>query len=150
MGVRVLAHAGLKLFIFTPVGTAGYFDSLGLPGPLADLVVAAEFFGGIGLILGLNIAARYPDASFSSSDGSRRQLAGKFRNSRDGGKCPERMAQRSSLVRDRGARHLLGRAGRTMAKPVRCCARRDRDAAVKRQNLLDREVLFVSQNRQSL
>ena len=69
MGVRVLAHAGLKLFIFTPVGTAGYFDSLGLPGPLADLVVAAEFFGGIGLILGLNIAARYPDASLPANSG---------------------------------------------------------------------------------
>lgn len=35
MGVLVLAHAGLKLFVFTPAGTAGYFASLGLPGPLA-------------------------------------------------------------------------------------------------------------------
>ena len=53
MGILFLAHAGLKLFVFTPVGTAGYFVSLGLPGPLAYLVIAAELFGGIALILGL-------------------------------------------------------------------------------------------------
>ncbi|MBW6493316.1 MAG: DoxX family protein [Burkholderiaceae bacterium] len=53
MGVLFLAHAGLKLFIFTPAGTVGYFASLGLPGPLAYLVIAAELFGGIALILGL-------------------------------------------------------------------------------------------------
>ena len=52
MGVLFLAHAGLKLFVFTPAGTAGYFASLGLPGPLAHLVIAAELFGGIALILG--------------------------------------------------------------------------------------------------
>ncbi len=54
MGVLFLAHAGLKLFIFTPAGTAAYFASLGLPGPLAYLVIAAELFGGIALILGLS------------------------------------------------------------------------------------------------
>ena len=53
MGVLFLAHAGLKLFIFTPAGTAGYFASLGLPGPLAYLVIAAELLGGIALILGV-------------------------------------------------------------------------------------------------
>lgn len=53
MGVLFLAHAGLKLFIFTPAGTVGYFASLGLPGPLAYLVIAAELFGGIALILGV-------------------------------------------------------------------------------------------------
>jgi putative oxidoreductase len=52
MGVLFLAHAGLKLFILTPAGTVGYFASLGLPGPLAYLVIAAEFLGGIALILG--------------------------------------------------------------------------------------------------
>ena len=52
MGILFLAHAGLKLFVFTPAGTAGYFASLGLPGPLAYLVIAAELFGGIALILG--------------------------------------------------------------------------------------------------
>jgi len=53
MGALFLAHAGLKLFVFTPAGTAGYFASLGLPGPLAYLVIAAELFGGIALILGV-------------------------------------------------------------------------------------------------
>ena len=53
IGGLFLAHAGLKLFVFTPAGTAGYFASLGLPGPLAYLVIAAELFGGIALILGL-------------------------------------------------------------------------------------------------
>ena len=53
MGVLFLAHAGLKLFVFTPDGTVGYFASLGLPGPLAYLVIAAELFGGLALILGV-------------------------------------------------------------------------------------------------
>ena len=51
-GILFLAHAGLKLFVFTPAGTAAYFASLGFPGPLAYLVIAAELFGGIALILG--------------------------------------------------------------------------------------------------
>ena len=53
LGVLFVAHALLKLFVFTPAGTAGYFASLGLPEPLAYLVIAAELFGGIALILGV-------------------------------------------------------------------------------------------------
>ena len=53
MGVLFLVHGGLKLFVFTPAGTAGYFASLGLPEPLAYLVIAAELLGGIALILGV-------------------------------------------------------------------------------------------------
>src|SRR3954471_3309207 len=53
MGVLFLAHAGLKLFVFTPAGRAGYFASLGVPWPLAYIVIAAELFGGIALILGV-------------------------------------------------------------------------------------------------
>jgi putative oxidoreductase len=53
MGVLFLAHAGLKLFVFTPAGTAGYFASIGLPGSLAYLVIGAELFGGLALILGV-------------------------------------------------------------------------------------------------
>jgi uncharacterized membrane protein YphA (DoxX/SURF4 family) len=52
-GVLFLAHAGLKLFVFTPAGTAGFFESLGVPGPLAYLVIAAELLGGIALTLGV-------------------------------------------------------------------------------------------------
>ncbi|PVH30808.1 LysR family transcriptional regulator [Pararhodobacter oceanensis] len=53
MGVLFLAHAGLKIFVFTPAGTAAFFGSLGLPAPLAYLVIFAELFGGITLILGV-------------------------------------------------------------------------------------------------
>lgn len=52
-GVFFLAHAWLKLVIFTPAGTAGFFESLGFPGFLAYLVIAAELFGGLALIAGL-------------------------------------------------------------------------------------------------
>jgi putative oxidoreductase len=53
LGVLFLAHAGLKLFVFTPAGTAGFFGSIGLPPALAYLVIAAEVLGGLALILGL-------------------------------------------------------------------------------------------------
>ena len=53
MGVLFLAHAGLKIFVFTPAGTAGYFASLGLPALLAYGVILAEFFGAIALLLGV-------------------------------------------------------------------------------------------------
>lgn len=52
LGVLFLAHAGLKIFVFTPAGTAGFFQSLGLPGPLAYLIIAAELLGGLALIAG--------------------------------------------------------------------------------------------------
>lgn len=47
------AHAGLKLFVFTPAGTAGYFKSLGLPGWLAYVTIAAEILGAATLFLGI-------------------------------------------------------------------------------------------------
>ena len=53
MGGLFLAHAWLKLVIFTPAGTAGVFESLGFPGFLAYLVIAAELGGGIAFILGV-------------------------------------------------------------------------------------------------
>ncbi len=52
LGVLFLAHAGLKIFVFTPAGTAGFFGSLGLPGFLAYLTIVAEVAGGIALIAG--------------------------------------------------------------------------------------------------
>ena len=52
MGGYFLIHAGLKLFVFTPAGTAGYFASIGLPGVLGYLTIAAELFGGLALIAG--------------------------------------------------------------------------------------------------
>lgn len=52
LGALFLAHAVLKLFVFTPAGTAQFFGSLGLPSGLAYLVILAEVAGGIALILG--------------------------------------------------------------------------------------------------
>src|SRR3979490_1775243 len=53
LGVMFLAHDWLKVKIFTPSGTAQYFKSLGLPGELAYLTIAAEIVGGVLLILGV-------------------------------------------------------------------------------------------------
>ena len=53
MGLLFLAHAGVKLFVFTPAGTAGFFESLGLPGLLAYVVIFAELAGGVALVLGV-------------------------------------------------------------------------------------------------
>lgn len=53
LGVLFLAHDALKIFIFTPAGTVGYFHSLGLPGEVAYLVMTAELIGGLMLILGI-------------------------------------------------------------------------------------------------
>jgi putative oxidoreductase len=53
MGLLFLAHAGLKLFVFTPAGTAGFFEGLGLPGLLAYVVIIAELAGGVALVLGV-------------------------------------------------------------------------------------------------
>lgn len=54
MGGLFLFHGAVKLFIFTPAGTAGYFQSIGLPGPLAYLTIAAELLGGLALIAGFH------------------------------------------------------------------------------------------------
>lgn len=51
-GVWFLLHAGLKIFIFTPAGTAGFFESIGLPAFLAYVVIVAELLGGLALIAG--------------------------------------------------------------------------------------------------
>ena len=53
MGFLFLAHVWLKLVIFTPAGTVGFFESLGFPGFLAYIVIAAELAGGIALIVGV-------------------------------------------------------------------------------------------------
>lgn len=57
LGVLFLAHAGLKYFVFTPAGAAGFFQSLGLPGALAYVTIVVEVVGGIALISGF--FARY-------------------------------------------------------------------------------------------
>jgi putative oxidoreductase len=52
-GVLLFAHGLLKLLVFTPAGTAGYFQSLGLPGPLGYAVMVLEIVGGLALVAGL-------------------------------------------------------------------------------------------------
>jgi putative oxidoreductase len=52
-GSLFLAHAALKIFVFTPAGTATFFQSVGVPGPIAYLTIAAEVFGGLALLLGV-------------------------------------------------------------------------------------------------
>ncbi len=52
LGVLFLVHGGLKLFVFGPAGTAGYFASLGLPAALAYADIAVELVGGLALIAG--------------------------------------------------------------------------------------------------
>ncbi|HET7200453.1 MAG TPA: DoxX family membrane protein [Burkholderiales bacterium] len=53
LGLMFLAHAWLKIKVYTPAGTVQYFKSLGLPGGIAYLTMAAEIGGGILLILGV-------------------------------------------------------------------------------------------------
>lgn len=53
LGILFIAHGWLKLAIFTPAGTAAFFESLGFPGALAYLVMAVELAGGVALILGV-------------------------------------------------------------------------------------------------
>jgi putative oxidoreductase len=52
LGVMWMAHALLKLLVFSLPGTAQYFASIGLAGFLAYPVFAAELLGGLALLLG--------------------------------------------------------------------------------------------------
>ena len=53
LGIILLAHGALKLFVFTIPGTVGFFESLGLPAIVAYLTIFGEVVGGIALILGI-------------------------------------------------------------------------------------------------
>jgi len=57
LGTMFIAHALLKVVVFTMPGTVEFFQSLGLPGELAYLTVAAELAGGALLVLG--VCTRY-------------------------------------------------------------------------------------------
>lgn len=61
-GSLFLVHGLIKLFVFTPAGTAGFFESLGLPGALGYLTMVFEILGGLALILG--IKTRLVSAAF--------------------------------------------------------------------------------------
>ncbi len=53
LGALLIAHGLLKVLVFTIPGTVGYFESLGLPGFVAYLVIFGELAGGTAIILGL-------------------------------------------------------------------------------------------------
>jgi putative oxidoreductase len=53
LGIMFIAHALLKVFVFTLPGTVGFFESVGFPGWLAYVTIAAELLGGALLILGI-------------------------------------------------------------------------------------------------
>lgn len=53
LGALFLAHAWLKIFVFTPAGTAHFFASLGLPPALAYVTMAWEVVGAVALIVGV-------------------------------------------------------------------------------------------------
>jgi putative oxidoreductase len=61
LGTMFVAHALLKYYVFTLPGTVKFFESLGLPGPLAYVTFVAELAGGVLILLGLG--ARYVAAA---------------------------------------------------------------------------------------
>jgi putative oxidoreductase len=53
LGIVILAHSAyLKLVVFTLPGTAQFFASIGLPGPLDYIVFTVEVITGVALIIG--------------------------------------------------------------------------------------------------
>lgn len=52
LGTMFIAHALLKYYVFTLPGTVKFFESIGLPGPLAYLTFYAELFGGALILAG--------------------------------------------------------------------------------------------------
>lgn len=55
LGIMYLAHSVvLKLMTYGLAGTAGYFESIGLPGWLAYVTFAAEAVGGLLILIGFH------------------------------------------------------------------------------------------------
>jgi putative oxidoreductase len=55
LGVMYVAHALLKVVVYTPAGSVAFFVSQGFPGWTAYAVIAAELVGGVLLILGVQV-----------------------------------------------------------------------------------------------
>jgi putative oxidoreductase len=53
LGVMYVAHGLMKMLVFGPAGTAGFFESLGLPGALGFATMYGEILGGLLLIAGV-------------------------------------------------------------------------------------------------
>ncbi|MHA3057881.1 DoxX family protein [Acinetobacter sp. ANC 4641] len=52
LAILFFAHAGLKFFVFTPAGTAKFFESVGVPGWMAYVTMTWEVVGAIALLVG--------------------------------------------------------------------------------------------------
>jgi len=61
LGTMWIAHALLKVFVFTLPGTVAFFEKVGFWGPLAYAVVAAELAGGVAILAG--VYGRYVSAA---------------------------------------------------------------------------------------
>lgn len=53
LGALFVAHAGLKIFVITPAGTAQYFASIGLPPALGYVTIGWELIGAVALLFGI-------------------------------------------------------------------------------------------------
>jgi len=52
LGIMFIAHALLKIYVFTVPGTVRFFESIGLPGALAYVTIIAELAGGALILAG--------------------------------------------------------------------------------------------------
>lgn len=52
LGVMFIAHAWLKIAVFTPAGFAGFLGKIGMPDFLAWPIILAELIGGIAILAG--------------------------------------------------------------------------------------------------
>ena len=52
LGTMLIAHGLLKVLVFTVPGTVQFFSSVGFPGWLAYIVIAAELGGGVLMLVG--------------------------------------------------------------------------------------------------
>lgn len=55
LGSAFIAHALLKVLVFTMAGTEAFFVKLGYPASFAWIVMLAELFGGIALLVGVQV-----------------------------------------------------------------------------------------------
>jgi putative oxidoreductase len=53
LGALLVAHAALKIVVFTLPGTVGFFEKVGFPGWLAYPTVTIELVAGLALVLGV-------------------------------------------------------------------------------------------------
>ncbi len=57
LGTMFIAHALLEILVFTPAGTAGFFEPPGVPGWFGNPAMGAALIGGAMLVLGVQTRA---------------------------------------------------------------------------------------------